>query len=203
MKSSTTTLATQTNTIGFTQLRGIMLDLSGEYGKLATAKDLFQLAKGQSSSLVYEKIVYMITGESPIVAFSITKIGPVYNLQAVKDNKVEYASMSCSRLIEMVAAFEPSAESKTIEGILRDNKISLLNAIERSVEDHGRKAVVSSVLKYLQPNMKLGTGRYVCHIQGYQVIFNGFLSCVIVEVIDHNGFKKTVTNARQLQEIIR
>lgn len=203
MKSSTTALATNTTVINFTQLRGLMLDLSGEYGKLATAKDFFQLAKGSSSSLVYEKLVYLINGESPFIAFSVTKIGPVYNIQALKNNKVEYSSMSCNRLIEMVSCFELSAECKTLEGVLKRNKDNLLSAIDRADEDYGKKALVSTVLKHLQPDLKIGTGRYVCHIPFHQVVFNGFLGCVIAEVIDNNGFKKTVNNARELRAIIK
>ena len=201
MKLLTTILATETSVLSFQQLHGYMKDLTGEYGYKASAKDLYVLAGGNTNA-IYEKLVFHVTGPSPICAISVTKVGPTYTLQASKKNKVEYSSQSCTTLINMVESYKPTLDEININSMKGKNLTSLLEAISKAEKERGKNATVADVFRLLMPNAKIGIGRFCHKIPNYDLYFNGFLGNVICEIVDVNGFKFTTNKARELRNTI-
>lgn len=199
LRKTTVSLSTRYTAITFQQALGYIKDLVGDSGYNATAKDLFDLVSSNRDNKLYEKLVFEIKGESPISHFAIQKLGNIYTLLMCKENGGELFSTKATRLINLIENYNPSVEYVQQETIRTKQLHQILDAIKKAKTSRGKHATVSQVLNFLQPNLKLGVGRYVCHTPLHQVTFNAFLGNIICEVTDINDFKTTVLKAVDLE----
>ena len=88
----------------------------------------------------------------------------------------------------------------TIAHVIANPKPDLFRKM--GLEEKGRNATVKNVLHHLLPGVKIGCGRYKHVTPNFELSFNGFLGQMIVEIVDNTGFKRSVTNARELRAII-
>lgn len=200
-KTSVTTLSTEYTVLNFQQALGLVKDLIGVAGYESTAKDLFELVHGGHNS-VYEKLVFEIKGESPISHFAVQKVGPVYTIIMAKTNKAEYFTQRAKMLINLIEEYKPSAESIRLDTMRGKNLIDLKSAIEKAVKVRGTKATIGGVFKQLHPNLKMKAGSYTVCTPAFKVTFNCVLGCVLAELEDANGFKRTISTAAELRSIL-
>lgn len=201
VKVTTKLLATETIVLDFPRLKGFIKDLIGDAGYDATAEDMFELMyPGVARS--FEKLLIVVTGDSPVEYISVTKLGPSYTLQMCKKNKSEFLSKKATTLINMVEGYTPEPVQIQLDTIKGKNLVRLKECIEKAENSKGKNATVKDVFHFLLPDTRLDIGRYHHHTPRYELIFNGFLGQMIVEIIDWNGFKRSVTNARELRAII-
>lgn len=199
--NSVAVLSTEYTNISFQQALGLVKDLVGNAGYEASAKDLFDLVHGGRNG-VYEKLVFEIKGESPISHFAIQKLGPVYTIIMAKANKAEYFTQRAKMLINLIEEFRPSPESIRLDTMKGKNLVELKGAIEKAVKVRGTKATVAGVLKQLHPNLKMKAGSYTVSTPMFKVTFNCVLGCVLAELEDVNGFKRTISTAAELRSIL-
>lgn len=200
-KNTVMSLSTEHTNISFQQALGLVKDLIGNAGYEATAKDLFELINGGRSG-VYEKLVFEIKGESPISHFAVQKLGPVYTIIMAKANKAEYFTQRAKMLINLIEEYKPSPETIRLDTMKGKNLVELKSAIDKAVKVRGTKATVAGVLKQLHPNLKMKAGSYMVCTPSFKVAFNCVLGCVLVELEDANGFKRTVSTAAELRSIL-
>ena len=201
-KLATKILPTEIKVLDFPKLRGYIKDLIGDAGYQATAEDFFDLVYPGTCPGFYEKVLIEVNGDSPIQSLALCKLGPKYLIMASKANKTEFNSRSATTIINLVEDYKPSEESINLETLKGKNYAKLLEAIEKAEKEKGRNANVKNVLHHLIPGVKIGCGRYKHVTPNYEIWFNGFLGQMIAEIIDNTGFKRSVTNARELRAII-
>ena len=202
VKLATKILPTETIVLDFPRLKGFIKDLIGDAGYQATAGDLFDLTFPSVRRCSYEKLLIVVTGDSPVEYISVTKLGSSYTLQMSKKNGSEFVSKKCTTLINMVEEYTPEPFQCQLDTIKGKNLVRIKECIEKAENQKGRNATVKDVFRFLLPDARMGIGRYTHHTPRYELIFNGFLGQMIVEIIDWNGFKRSVTNARELRAII-
>lgn len=201
-KLATKLLATETIVLDFPRLKGFIKDLIGDAGYQATAQDLFDLTFPSVNRCSFEKLLIVVTGDSPVECISVTKLGPSYTLQMSKKNGSEFLSKKSTTLINMVEEYTPEPVQVQLDSIKGKNLARLKECIDKAEKEKGRNATVKDVFRFLLPDARIGIGRYTHHTPRYELVFNGFLGQMIVEIIDWNGFKRSVTNARELRAII-
>lgn len=201
VKLATKILPTETIVLDFPKLRGYIKDLIGDAGYHASAQDFFDLVFPGEAGF-YEKVLIQIMGESPIQNIALCKVGPCYHIMANKANGTELVTKYSTSIINMVENYQPSQEAINLETMKGKNHAKILEAIEKAEKEKGRNATVKNVLHHLLPGVKIGCGRYKHVTPNFELFFNGFLGQMIVEIVDNTGFKRSVTNARELRAII-
>lgn len=197
--STTMALATETNTISYQQVLGLMKDLVGDAGYQATAKDLFTLIHGGRNG-IYEKLVFRLT-EGPISAFSIQKLGGIYTIQIEKPNRTEMFSKRATVLINLIESYKPSEEELKLDTLKGKNLISLREALTKAEKERGKYAKAVDVLRHLVPNLKLKSGYYTLSTPQYQFQFTTLLGHTIVEVSDRDDFRRQLNMAKDLRDL--
>lgn len=198
--STTTALATETNTISYKQALGLMKDLVGDAGYRATAKDLFTLVHGGRNG-IYEKLVFKLT-EGPIRAFSIQKLGGIYTILMEKDNQVELTSMRATTLINIIENYKQSEEEIRLDTFKGKCLVSLREALTKAEKERGKHAKVSEVLRHLVPGLEMKSGRYSLSTPQFQIQFVTLLGHTIVKVTDHNDFSRQMNMAKDLRDLV-
>lgn len=202
IRNKTVSLSTRYVKVNLSQVQAMVKDLVGESGYDATAENLFDLLSAGRDNKLYEKLVFEVVGESPISHYAIQKLGNHYLVLMIKHNGGEMFSAKATKLINLIENYNPSVEYKMEETIRTKNHKLLLDAVHKSINSRGKHATVAQVLSFLQPGLKLGVGRYVCHTHLYKITFNAFLGNIICEVEDNNYFKITVLKATELESVI-
>lgn len=198
--STTQTLATETNVVSYKQVLGLMKDLAGEAGYQATAKDLFTLVHGGRNG-IYEKLVFVLT-EGPIKAFSVQKLGGIYTVLMEKSNRVELYSTQATTLINIIENYKPGEEEIRLDTFKGKCLISVREALTKSEKERGRHAKASDVLRHLVPGMKMKSGHYFISIPQFQIKFTTLLGHTIIEVTDHNNFRRQLNMAKDLRDLV-
>lgn len=198
--STTQTLATETNVVSYKQVLGLMKDLTGEAGYQATAKDLFTLVHGGRNG-IYEKLVFVLT-EGPIKAFSVQKLGGIYTVLMEKSNRVELYSTQATTLINIIENYKPGEEEIRLDTFKGKCLISVREALTKSEKERGRHAKASDVLRHLVPGMKMKSGHYFISIPQFQIKFTTLLGHTIIEVTDHNNFRRQMNMAKDLRDLV-
>lgn len=198
--STTTTLATEINTLTYQQTLGFVKDLVGDAGYHATAKDLFTLVHGGRNGL-YEKLVFKLT-DGPISAFSVQKVGAIYTMMIEKENKVEFSSTRATTLINLIENYKPTEEEIRLDTFKGKCLVSLREALTKAEKERGKHAKVSDVLRHLVPGLEMKSGRYTLNVPQFQIQFTTLLSYTIVEVTDHNDFTRQMNMAKNLRELV-
>jgi len=198
--STTTALATETNTISYKQALGLMKDLVGESGYHASARDLFMLVHGGRNGL-YEKLVFKLT-EGPLTAFSIQKVGGIYTLQMEKENKSELHTIRATLLINLIENYQPTEEEVRADTFKGKCLTSLKDALTKAEKERGKRAKVQDVLRHLVPGLEMKSGRYTITIPKYQLEFATLLGHTILTMTDGNGFQRQMNMAKDLRELV-
>lgn len=219
-KLATRLFATCVQVVDLQQLKDLVKDLRVKAGYEAEAKDLFDLLFNGGKPCAFEKLLIEVTGEAPIKSLSVTKFGNAYVLSMAKEGGVELQSRRCTVLINVVEGYrvpEPCVQKESSSlgagfkvevGEQHDLSVKgkalskLREAISKAEKAKGKSTTAKDILSRLAPECRLGIGRYNLSIPGHEIIFNGFLGNVIVEIVDGHNFKRTVTKASDLKEAI-
>lgn len=201
-KLATRLFATDVKVVNFNQLKGLIKDLKGDAGYDAKAKDFFQLLFGKGTPCAFEKLLVEVVDASPVKSLSITKLGNNYLLSMAKESNTEFQSRSCSTLINMVERFTPTDADVEVETLKGKALVKLQDAISKAEKAKGKNANVRDVLSHFAPECRLGIGRYKVGLPKHKITFNGFLGQMIVEVVDHNEFRRSVFKVTELKEAL-
>ena len=215
MKNLTKTLATTSHSMNFSNLRGLLKDVIGEWGFDAKTSDLFNAIPYTNKEAFFSKTLITInypgqtTPKGCVEAFSITKAGGVYSLCIIKENGVEYISARVSNLHDRIEdaqrAMETSnyAEQKEVSDIKIKNREKLDREINRARTSRGKRAEIADVVRGLFPNLRLKTGHVTYPIPGdFEIRFIAIIGNVVAEVTDRNGYRQRIKKVSDLVTII-